>query len=158
MFAKPQAEHAWFSDLVGNWEFTHECSMGPDQPPSIATGTVSVRSLGGLWFLLECTGVSPEGEQWTSLFTLGYDPAKSRYTGTFVASMMSHLWIYEGQLDETGHRLILDVEGPRFDGNGMGKYQDILEIVDHDHWILRSQLLGDDGQWHPFMEGHHRRV
>ena len=50
------------------------------------------------------------------------------------------------------------VVGQAFDGSGMGKYQDILEIVDRNHWILRSQLLGDDGQWHPFMEGHHRRV
>jgi hypothetical protein len=53
---------------------------------------------------------------------------------------------------------VLDAEGPRFDGQGMAHYQDIIEIVDRDYWILRSQVLGDDGQWLQFMEGHQRRV
>ncbi|MCL4203640.1 MAG: DUF1579 family protein [Pirellulaceae bacterium] len=158
MFAAPQAEHEWFQALLGEWEFTHQCIMGPDQPPSEATGTLTARTLGGLWTTLECRGESPEGGPWSSLFTLGFDPVQNRYVGTFVASMMTHLWLYQGQLDHTGRRLVLDVEGPRFDGLGMAQYQDIFEIVDRDHWILRSQVLGDDGQWMQFMEGHHRRI
>ena len=90
--------------------------------------------------------------------TLGFDPQKDRYLGTFVGSMMTHLWIYDGQLDGSGRRLVPDVEGPKFDGSGMAKYQDIVEIVGRDHWILKSQMLGDDGQWHQFMEGHHHRM
>ena len=31
--------------------------------------------------------------------TLGYDPAKKKYVGTFIASVMTHLWIYSGSLD-----------------------------------------------------------
>ena len=158
MFAKPQSEHEWFNSLLGNWTFTHECSMGPDSPPTITTGKVAARSLGGLWILLECEGSTPEDGNWTSLFTLGFDPARERYLGTFVASMMTHLWIYDGSLDDSGKQLILDVEGPAFDGNGMAKYQDIFEIVDENSWVLRSQMLGEDGQWHQFMVGRHQRA
>jgi hypothetical protein len=158
MFAQPQAEHQWFRELLGNWEFSHQCATGPDSPPHTATGKVAVRTLGGLWYLLESSGEVPEGGSWTSLMTLGFDPQRNKYVGTFIGSMMTHLWVYDGQLDASGKILTLDVEGPRFDGSGMVRYQDILEIVSSDHWTLRSHVLGDDGQWQPFMEGHHRRV
>lgn len=72
---------------------------------------------------------------------------------------MTHMWTYDGTLDESGKVLTLDTEGPNFSGDGsMAKYQDIIEIVDDNHWILRSRALGDDGKWIPFMEGHYRRV
>lgn len=158
MFAKPQSEHKWFNDLLGNWEFSHECDMGPDQPASKTSGKMAARSLGGLWILMECQGTSPEGDEWSSVFTLGYDPQKGQYLGTFVASMMTHLWVYEGQLDESGKKLVLNVEGPKCEGEGMAQYRDIFEIVSHDDWILHSQMLGEDGQWHEFMVGPHHRV
>jgi hypothetical protein len=54
--------------------------------------------------------------------------------------------------------LTLDSEGPSFSGTGMAKYQDSMEIVSKDHWILRSQYLNDEGQWIPFMTCHHYRT
>lgn len=158
MFAKPHSEHAWFNDLVGRWKFTHRCDAGPENPAANTGGTAAVRSLGGLWIVMECSGESAEGGPWSSIMTLGFDPKKDCYIGTFVGSMMTNLWIYEGRLDASGRQLILDVEGPKFDGSGMAKYQDIIEIVSRDHWILKSQILGDDGKWHQFMEGHHDRM
>jgi hypothetical protein len=53
--------------------------------------------------------------------------------------------------------LTLDSEGPSFSGDGRSKYQDIVEIVDDDHWILRSRMPGEDGKWIEFMTGHYRR-
>lgn len=158
MFAKPQAQHEWFNDFLGEWEFTHECVMGPGQPPNLSTGKLSARTLGGLWLLMDCSGGTPGTDAWTSQFTLGFDPAKDRFVGTFVASMMTHLWIYEGELDAGGQQLIMNVDGPTFDGSGMARYQDCYEKISRDHWILRSRLQGADGQWQQFLEGHHRRV
>ena len=72
-----------------------------------------------------------------SIITLGYDPAKQRFVGSFIASCMTHLWPYEGTLDATGKVLTLDSEGPSFSGDGTTvKYQDIVEIVDDDNWML----------------------
>jgi len=39
----------------------------------------------------------------------------------------------------------------------MVKYQDIVEIVDDDHWTLRSRMPGEDGKWIDFMTAHYRR-
>ncbi|MGI6454174.1 MAG: DUF1579 domain-containing protein [bacterium] len=157
MFAKPQAEHAWLTQLVGEWTVESECIMGPDQPPMKTESRMTCRSLGGMWLIAESQGECPENGPWNCIFTIGFDPETNLYTGTFTASMMSRLWIYSGSRDESGNRLILDTEGPRFDKAELAKYQDIFELVDKDHWILTSQILGDDGKWHKFMTAHHRR-
>jgi hypothetical protein len=158
MKAEPQQEHAWLQRLVGEWSYEHECSMGPDQPPMKATGMESVRSLGGLWTIGEGRGEAPDGTPVTSIMTLGYDPAKQRFVGTFIASMMTHLWPYEGMLDAEKKTLTMDSEGPSVAGNGaMAKYQDIFTFVSDDHRILSSRILGDDGVWQDFMTAHYRR-
>jgi hypothetical protein len=158
MKAEPQKEHAWLQKFVGEWTFEGECVMGPGQAPMKSTGTESVRSLGGLWVMGEGRGEMPGGGPTTSIITLGYDPHKQRFVGTFVASMMTYLWIYDGALDAAGKVLTLDAEGPSFSGDGqMAKYQDIIELRSDDHRVLRSQMLGDDGQWYGFMTAHYRR-
>jgi hypothetical protein len=156
--AEPQKEHQWLQQLVGEWTFESDCSMGPDQPPSKFNGTETVRSLGGLWVLCEGRGEMPGGGIGTTLMTLGYDPLRKRYVGTFVGSMMTHLWVYDGQLDAAGKVLTLDTEGPSFTGDGkMVKYQDIIEFKSNDHRVLSSQTLGDDGKWHGFNTANYRR-
>jgi hypothetical protein len=155
---KPQPEHAWLQQLVGEWTYENEASMGPGQPPMKMQGTESVRSLGGLWVLCEGQGTTPGGSPATMIITLGYDPQKKRFVGTFVGSMMTYLWIYDGSLDAERKTLTLDAEGPSFAApTKMAKYQDIIEIVSPDQHILRSQFLGDDGKWKPFMTAHYRR-
>ncbi len=158
MEAKPTRQHDWLMQLLGEWTFETECSAGQDQPPMKMTGTEIARSLGGLWLVSEWTGPTPSGEVATSIITLGFDPQKDRFVGTFIAPMMSHLWIYNGSLDEAGKVLTLDAEGPKFRGEGIAKYQDIIELVSPDHKILRSRVLGEDGLWAQFMTSEFRRT
>jgi hypothetical protein len=158
MNAEPQKEHQWLQKLVGDWSFENECIVGPDQPPLKHTGTESVRSIGGLWTIGEGTGPGPDGSEMKSIMTLGYDPQAKRFVGTFIASMMTYLWIYSGSLDAAGKVLTLNAEGPDFSGGpNMVKYQDIIEFVSDDHRTLKSQLLGLDGKWNHFMTAHYRR-
>jgi hypothetical protein len=90
--------------------------------------------------------------------TLGYDPGQKRFVGTFIGSMMTHLWIYSGRLDDAGKVLTLDTEGPDFSGGpDLVPYQDIIEFVNDDHRILKSQLRDKDGNWQQFMTADYRR-
>ncbi len=132
--------------------------MGSDQPPMKMTGGETVRSFGGLWTIGEGKGDAPDGTC-DSIMTLGYDPQTKRFVGTFVASATTHLWLYNGTLDGTGSKLVLDSEGPSFSGDGtMARYQDIIEFLSDDHRTLSSQVLGADGEWQPFMKAHYRRT
>jgi hypothetical protein len=158
MHPEPQKEHRWLQQLVGEWTFEGECVMGPDQLPMKSTGTESVRSLGGLWTIGEGAGDMPgDGGMCRTIMTLGFDSRTGRFVGTFVVSEMTHLWLYDGSLDAAGKVLTLDTEGPSFTGPEMAKYQDIIEIIDADHRILRSQILGAGGKWTQFMSARYQR-
>jgi len=155
----PTPEHEWLLQLVGSWEFESECVIGPDQPPLKSTGKQTTRSLGSLWTLGEMESVVPGGSPMQSLITLGFDPAKQRFVGTFVASCMTHLWPYDGQLDAARKVLTLDSEGPSFADNGtMAKYQDIVEVIDKDEYRLTSRFQNPDGSWTEFMSAKYTRI
>lgn len=159
MHVEQQAEHKWLEQLVGEWESEMEAAMGPDQPPVVHKGTETVRSL-SVWVLCEGLGAEPlsDGKPAITLMTLGYDSAMKRFVGSFIGSMMTNIWIYDGELDATGKILTLAADGPSFtDPTKSTKYLDAIEIRSPDHRILTSRFLGEDGNWHQFMTMHYRR-
>lgn len=158
MKVEVQKEHQWLQKLVGEWTYEAEASMGPGKPPERSTGSESVRSLGGLWIVAEGQGDMPGAGPATTLMTLGYDPQKKRYVGTWIGSMMTHLWVYDGALDAAERALTLDTQGPDFAGEGkMAKYRDVIELKSDDHRVLTSFTPGADGEWYGFMTSHYRR-
>jgi hypothetical protein len=158
MHVEPQEQHRWLQKLVGEWTYEHESVCEPGKPPQKFVGTDTVRTLGDVWVLCEGKGNMPDGGTGTTLMTLGYDPARKRFVGTFIGSMMTHMWIYDGQLDAAAKTLTLDTEGPSFTAAGkMAKYQDIIEFKSDDYRTLTARTLGEDGQWQTFMTAHYRR-
>ena len=154
---EPQAEHQWLEQLVGEWEWEMEAPAGPDEPAMKHTGTDSVRSL-TLWVQCHGTHAMPDGGEAKTVMTLGYDTAKKKFVGTFIGSMMTNLWVYEGDLDAAGKVLTLAADGPSMiDPTQTTKYLDKIEMVSADHRILTSQALTPDGQWVQFMTAHYRR-
>ena len=153
MTTQPHKEHDWLQKLVGEWTYEIEVKMGSDLSVEKATGSESVRSLGGLWILAETQGEMPGCKAATTMMTLGYDPQQQRYVGTWIGSMMTHLWVYDGsELDAVERVLTLDSEGPAMAGEGkMARYKDAIELKSDDWRVMTSQVLGDDGQWHQFM-------
>jgi hypothetical protein len=144
--------------LVGNWTTEAEAIMEPGKPTEPMKGTETVRSLGGLWFLAEGQAEMPGGGMGTMLMTLGYDPQKKRYVGTWIGSMMAHLWIYDGELDAAGRVLTLNSDGPDMAAKGkMAKYKDVIEYKSDDHRMLTSNMLGDDGEWRQFVTANYWR-
>lgn len=164
MKVEPNAQHRWLGRLVGEWVM--ESMTTPESPggeDAAMLGTETVRSLDGIWVVGEGRMTLPDGGEATTLLTLGYDPARGCFVGSWIGSMMTHLWTYHGQLDEAGAVLTLDTEGPRFtpDGApaaGLARYQDIISFDDDGYRILRSRMLGDDGAWREFMRARYRRA
>ncbi len=134
-----------------------EYSTGSDQPPSKSKGSEVVRSLGGLWIIAEGMGEMPDAIAGKTMMMLGFDPQSDHFVGTFIGTMMTHLWIYNGALDATEKVLTLDTKGSNFTQSAMTKYKDIIEFVHDDHRIMTSQILGYDGNWLQFMTAHYRR-
>jgi Protein of unknown function (DUF1579) len=158
MKAEPQHEHHWLQKFVGEWTYESEVMMGADRPSEKSTGIENVRSLNGLWILAEGQGEMPGCGAAIVLMTLGYDPQKQRYVGTWIGSMMTHLWLYDGELDANERILTLNSEGPDMVGEGkMAKYKDVIDFKSDNHRVMTSHMLGNDGQWHHFMTANYRR-
>ena len=156
--AKAERQHTWLHKLIGEWTYEAEAVMEPGKPPTKSGGTERVRSLGGLWILAEGEGQMPDGSPAAMLMTLGYDPSKQRFVGTWVGSMMTHLWVYDGALDAAERVLTLESDGPSMAGDGKtARYRDAIALESDDQRTLTSSALGDDGGWHEFMTARYRR-
>jgi hypothetical protein len=154
MKVEPQDQHRWLEKLLGEWTTEMPDMSNADNPSSIH-GRETVRSVGGLWVIGEGEGEMPGGGVGRTVITLGYDTMANRFVGSFIGSMMTQMWIYQGQLE--GNRLVLDTEGPNFEQDGLAKYQDVIEFVSDDHRTLQSRIQLPSGEWKHFMTAHYRR-
>jgi hypothetical protein len=152
---KPQKEHEWLQQLVGEWETEGEAITEPDKPPVKTKGSENNRSIGGFWVQGEHKG-DFFGTPFTGVMTLGYDAEKKKYIGTWVDSILPHLWKYEGTVDATGKILTLESEGPGPEPGKLAKYRDSLEIKSKDHKVLTS-ATEKDGKWVTYLTVQYRR-
>ena len=159
MDMKPQKLDPWLQNLVGEWTYEVQDLSSSATPAEPVRGVETVRPLGGIWMLFEGRGDVPGAGAQTSLMTLGYDPDKGCYVGTWIGSMMSYLWTYHrGTLDGAKKVLTLESEGPSFSGESKtSKYRDFLEVVDAGRRVVASEVLGSDGKWSRFMISNYRR-
>jgi hypothetical protein len=145
-------EHQFLEKLVGIWSVSAPEMTGQDN------WTETVRSLQGIWFLAEGHGEMPGGGAASTVLTLGYDPAKGKYIGSWIGSMMDYMWVYEGTLDEEGRALNLYTTGPDFGNHDrLADYRETITILDDDHRTFTSSAKQPDGSWKQFMEAHYTR-
>lgn len=156
-FPAPQMEHEWLKKFAGEWETESEMPGAPGEPAMKCKGTMNARMLGGFWVVSDYKG-DIMGTTMTAVQTIGYDPQSKKYVGTWVDSMLNHLWKYEGTVDAAGKTFALEAEGPNFTTPGKtAKFRDAYEFKSADHIYMTSSMLGDDGKWVTFMTGNIRR-
>ncbi|AJD40456.1 hypothetical protein RGR602_CH01098 [Rhizobium gallicum bv. gallicum R602sp] len=150
--AKALEEHRFLERMVGVWDVTASEMTGDQQWTEI------VRSLHGIWFVAEGNGEMPGGGAATTMLTLGYNAAKGKYVGSWIGSMMDHMWVYEGDVSADGKVLSLYTRGPDFQTQGAEQdYREQIIFADDDHRTFNSSAKQPDGSWKQFMEAHYTR-
>ncbi|MBW9053730.1 DUF1579 domain-containing protein [Rhizobium mesosinicum] len=144
-------EHSFLERMVGQWAVNAPDMTG--QKPWEET----VRSLQGIWFVAEGSGEMTDGKQATTILTLGYDPSKGKYVGSWIGSMMDYMWTYEGEVEPSGNVLSLYTRGPAFDGSGLADYREQIIFLDEDVRTFTSSTREPDGTWKQFMEARYTR-
>jgi Protein of unknown function (DUF1579) len=154
----PTKEHEWLQQFIGEWENETEIFMEPGKPPMKVKGTEIVRSLGGFWIV--SNGKSEMmGKPFTSVLTLGFDPQAKKYIGTWVDSMSSIIWKYEGSVDPTGKILTLETKGPcPMKPEKIVKFHEATEIKSKDERVFTSKMQDDDGKWNTIVRVTSKRV
>jgi hypothetical protein len=152
-------EDEWLHQLVGEWEWESDAPVEAGKESQDHRGSETVRSLGGIWIISEGRGNAPDGTPSTTIMTLGYSPGRNKFVGTFVASSMTDLWIYEGFIDRDSNALVLDTEGPSFaDMSKRTRYKDIIRIIDENNRTMTSLYQGESGTFDEFMTLRYRRT
>ncbi|WP_416408316.1 DUF1579 domain-containing protein [Agrobacterium rosae] len=157
--AKPQKEHAFLERLVGEWVMISSTGYeGYDPDDAEQRFTESIKSVGGLWIVSDGRGKMPDGTPMAAIITLGFDPAKGHYVGSWIGSMMTTLWVYKGWLEPDGETLVLEAQGPKFDGSGeIATYHDVLTLHDDNSRTFSGSVLQPDGSFKQFMSSEFRR-
>lgn len=151
-------EHQWLKKLVGKWAFESHCPAAPGEEPMRAQGTETFRMLGDLWAIGESEGEMPGCGMMNAVLTIGFDPARGSFVGSWVGSPMTTMFIYEGTLDDDHRVLTLNTTGPDFnDATKTATYRDIIEWVSDDERHFRSEVKTDEG-WQEMMHATHRRI
>lgn len=157
---QPVKEHEWLQQLVGTWDAEAEMHGEPGQPAMQSKGIETVRSVGGFWVQTEMKSTLPwdSSAPFTGIMTLGYDPGARKYRGTWIDSMTSHLWIYEGALDATGKVLTLETRGPCPHRPGeLANFRETIEIKDAHIRTFTTSIQNEDGTWTKMMTATSRR-
>jgi hypothetical protein len=155
---QPQREHEWLQRLVGDWTYETFLEMEPGKPRTRFAGTESVRPLGKLWVVAEGKGEMPGGGEAVTLLTLGFDPERQRFVGTWVGSMMSNMFVYEGELDPEGKSLILHTEGPNMmEPGSSARFRETITLESDGERLFSSHMLEDDGGEVEMMTARYRR-
>lgn len=151
-------QHHWLRKFVGQWTYEGACVMDPSAPMKFK-GVERVRAIGDLWIVGESTGEIPGGATATMILTLGFDPKKDRFVGTWIGSMAANLWVYDGHLDGGERVLTLETQGHSMTNpEKTTRYKDITEWKSDDHRAFRSVMLKDDGEWKELVSMEFRRI
>jgi hypothetical protein len=148
---KPVKEHEWLKKFVGDWTGEGKAEMPGVPGVATCTNTETVKSFGGFWIQSEMKGKFGPMEM-SGQMTVGYDPEKKKYVGTWIDTMSSFMWKYEGTLSDDGKTLTLESTGPSCVEPGkMAKYKDVTEFKSDDHKVFSSWMEGADGKWTRIM-------
>jgi hypothetical protein len=149
----PEPEHAFLKKFVGRWETrwetTAEFPANSGQPSIVWKSVMEAKMLGELWMIAEMDG-DMMGTRMNAIITLGFDGKKKKYLGTWVDSIMNHMWHYEGMVE--GNTITLNAKGPNFNSPGKETdFQDVYTFKTDDQMEIRSRMKGEDGKWVTFM-------
>lgn len=145
--AQPTKEHEWLHQLAGQWDADIEIFAEPGKPPMKLKSTEDTRRIGGYWILSEGE-VTGSPMPFKRALTLGYDPQKKKYVGTWVDSNSPNIGSYEGSLDEAGKTLTLEGDMPSpFVPGAIVRMRQVIEVKSPDQKVLTTSVKGEDGNW-----------
>lgn len=152
----PPVEAAWLQKFVGEWESESTLHMEDGAPPAKGKGSESVSSLGGFWIVAQGKG-EMMGVNMGYLLTIGYDAEKKKYVASWVDSLSSYRWNYEGTLDESSNTFTLEAEGPCPMRPGeLTRFKDVTEFIDNDTRKFTSMMF-NEGEWVTMVTGTAKR-
>ena len=142
---EPGPEHERLKSNVGTWKVDCTYFMDPSQPPMKVEATETIEMIGPFWTvsLFESSFMSAP---FAGRATLGYDPRKEKWIGTWIDAMSPHMYVMEGRYDDDGKVLTMlcEAPAPMMDGK-LTQYRSTAWDVDPDQRRFEMFVTMPDG-------------
>lgn len=143
---KPGKEHELLKQFEGEWDCTSKFTMAPGQEPLVSKAKESARLIaGGLFLVFDVEG-EMLGARFVGHGTMGYDTHKKKYTGTWIDSMATGVYLVEATYDDKAKSLTETMEGADPATGATMKMKMVHEIKDKDNRVLKFFMNGPDGK------------
>jgi hypothetical protein len=149
--AVPGEPHKLLARLEGSWITKTKAWMEPGAPPMESTGTCEQRMLmDGRYLQQEYTG-RMEGDSYSGINLIGYDNHTGKYVSTWIDSMSTAIYCFEGSSDEDGRTITQEcsyddpVRGPL-------RWRSVSRIIDDDTIEYEMFITPEGGSEQKEME------
>lgn len=139
--AAPGAAHEMLAKMAGTWTTHTKSWMAPGKPPMESSGTSAQKMLfDGRYLQQEFFG-DMMGTPFTGFGLCGYDNQKERFVSTWIDSMSTAIYYFEGSGDAEGGTItqVCRYEDPV---RGPMKLRSVTRIVDDDTHLF--EMYGTD--------------
>jgi Protein of unknown function (DUF1579) len=149
--AIPTAPHQMFAKLAGTWTTRTKAWMEPDKPPMEGTGTCEQKTLLGGRYLQQDYSGEMMGNTFTGINLLGYDNHTKKYVSTWIDSMSTGIYYFEGTASTDGKTITQEcsyddpVKGPAV-------WRSVTRIVDDNTIEYVMHLTPKGGKEEKMME------
>jgi hypothetical protein len=147
--ATPGPEHAHLQKMVGKWKATNKMMMGEGAAPMVCEGTEDVMSICNGMFI-STTYKSGAPMPFEGHGVEGYDTHKKKYVGTWVDTMGSAVYSYEGTMDAKGV-MTYTMTGPDPATGQPTTSTMVCEMKDNNTRTMKM-FMGTDTKAAPMME------
>jgi hypothetical protein len=154
--AMPGAPHRVLASMAGSWTTTIKSWMEPGKPPMESAGTSEQKMiLGGRYLHQEFNG-DMIGRPFTGIGITGYDNHKKRYVSTWMDSMSTGIYCFEGVSGEDDNTITMEcrtedlVRGPM-------KWRSVTTILDDNTHLFEMYGTDKSDKEQKMMEITYRR-
>ncbi len=147
----PGAPHEMLAGLAGKWTTKTKAWMDSDQPPMEGTGTCEQKMLlGGRYLQQEYTG-EMTGSPFTGINVIGYDNHTKKYVSTWIDSMSTGIYYFEGTASEDGKTI---TQESRYNDPARGPtvWRSVTRIVDDNTLEYEMFITPKGGKEEKMME------
>jgi hypothetical protein len=135
--ATPGAPHAVLARMAGSWMTRTKGWMEADKPPTETTGTCEQKMILDGRFLLQDYKGDMMGSPFTGINLIGYDNHTRKYVSTWIDSMSTGIYCFEGTAGEDGKTI---TQESRYDDpiRGPMTWRSVTRIVDDDTLVYEA--------------------
>ena len=145
------ASHKVLGGMAGKWVTKTKSWMEPGKPPTESTGTCEAKMLlGGRYLQQEYVG-DMMGSTFTGINVIGYDNYTKRYVSTWIDSMSTGIYFFEGTASPDGKVI---TQESRYDDpvQGPAIWRSVSKIVDANTLEYEMYITGKVGKDVKMME------